>query len=98
MADDIILIDHTALLDIMNSPALRDAMVEASRPRILAAQIAAPKRTGLGAASIHPEAILDGQQWIVEVSWSQERYYMKFHEQGTRYMPPRPFLAPAFQV
>lgn len=95
---DAILVDQAAIESLMRDPGLRDAMIDAARPHIRLAQALAPKRTGRGAASIHAEAVLDGDRWEIDVGWSQERYYMRFHEQGTRYMPPRPFLVPAFSV
>jgi hypothetical protein len=97
MADSEIIIDQSQVAALLRDPGLRDAMVDAARERIVIAQARAPKLTGLGAASIHPEAILDGAEWIVKVSWTQERYYMVFHEEGDRYMRPHPFLAPAFE-
>lgn len=72
-------------------------MLESVRPRVRLAQALAPKRTGQGAASIHPEAVLDGDEWEIKVSWTQDHYYMRFHEEGDRYMPPHPFLVPAFE-
>lgn len=55
----------------------------------------APKRTGAGAASIRSEIDLSHAEPGVEVSWDRDHFYMYFHEHGTRYLPARPFLAPA---
>jgi len=82
---------------ILRDPSMRDELLNAAEPRIELARAAAPKRTGLGAASIHAEAVLDGQEWEADVSWTQEHYYMKFQEEGWRYRGPHPFLAPAFE-
>jgi HK97 gp10 family phage protein len=52
---------------------------------------AAPKDTGAGAASIHPE-VVNGE---VRVSCTPERFYMFFPEVGTSRMPARSFLRSA---
>jgi HK97 gp10 family phage protein len=50
----------------------------------------APKASGEGAASIHPEWVGDD----LEVSWDRDHYYMWFQEHGTVHMPAHPFLEP----
>lgn len=88
MADDVELNPHA--LTELGSAIERDLM-ERAIPVVHGAQAAAPKLTGAGAASIQAE-MGEGE---VAISWSRERYYMKFHELGTQYLPARPFLVPA---
>ena len=72
------------------------ALVEAAGPGVRQAKGQAPHRTGAGAASIGVEAVLDGPEWTAHASWDQLHHYMIFSERGTRFMPARPFLVPAF--
>jgi HK97 gp10 family phage protein len=55
------------------------------------AALAAPKRTGAGAASIHAEVVDDE----VRVGPDAEHWYLIFSEVGTSRAPARPFLRPA---
>jgi HK97 gp10 family phage protein len=96
MAQVEVVFNYEEIQGMLHDPTFRDELLALVEPNIRAAQAAAPKRTGAGAASIHAEAILDGGEWVVDVSWTRERYYMYFHERGTRYMHARPFLVPAF--
>lgn len=82
--------------ELLASEGMRRAMIDAAEPVVREAQRRAPKLTGRGAASIHIEAdrVGDGT-WEAEVGWTRERYYLRFHEMGDRYMPARPFLVPA---
>jgi HK97 gp10 family phage protein len=52
--------------------------------------------SGHGADSIHAEASHEDGNWVVDVGWDRDHYYMRFVELGTRHMPARPFLRPAF--
>lgn len=81
--------------DLKSLPELRAVLEDTSRPLVAAARSDAPKRTGAGAASIHAEAVLDGDEWTALIGWTRERYYMVFHELGTRTLPARPFLVPS---
>jgi len=83
--------------NLVTDPGMGDLLLESAAPVVSAARAGAPKRTGAGAASIHPEAVLDGPEWTVHVSWSQARFYMYFHERGTKHLPARPFLVPALE-
>ena len=76
---------------------MRAELLAAAAPGVARARAGAPHATGAGAASIHPEPVLDGAQWTVRVSWTRQRYYMRFHETGTVTLPARPFLVPAFE-
>ena len=93
---DISPIDDTFLRGILNDQSMRLVLLEEADPVVARAQRDAPKRTGRGAASIRAEAVLDGREWVVYVSWSQDRYYMYFQERGTsRGIEARPFLVPS---
>lgn len=96
MARDVRVVLHDRAIRALSAlPALRGVLEATSRPLIAAAQGAAPKRTGAGAASIHAEAVLDGDEWSALIGWDREHYYMRFHELGTRTLPARPFLVPS---
>lgn len=98
MAGDVRVVIHVAAVrDLADEPEIRDLVLEAATPVVSGAQGRAPKRTGAGAATIHAEAVLDGPEWTAHVSWSRERYYLGFHELGTRSLPARPFLVPALE-
>jgi HK97 gp10 family phage protein len=86
-------IDSSQIHAIVADPAVRDELLRVGEDVARESAIRAPKRTGAGAASIRPEAVLDGDSWEVQVSWDREHYYMYFHQVGTRYMPPHPFMA-----
>lgn len=95
MADDVeVTWDQNALASVVNDPNVMDQLMEMGQKVARGAASDAPYRTGAGAASIHPEAHA-GLQPEVRVSWSQDAYYLKFHELGTKYLPARPFLVPA---
>lgn len=81
---------------LLRTPAARDMLLAVARPHATEAAGRAPKDTGAGAASIHAEAVLDDGQWAALVSWDQRRFYMYFHEVGSRSLPARPFLVPSF--
>jgi HK97 gp10 family phage protein len=97
MADDF-QFNQSGFQELMRSPEMRQVLLDAVAPHIALAQQLAPKRTGLGAASIHSEPVLTDTGWEDDVSWTRERYYMYFQEKGTRYMRPHSFLVPAFEI
>lgn len=76
-------------------PRVRAELLRLSDPIVERAQQAAPRLTGEGAASIHAEAVLDGQSWEAHISWDREHYYMGMHESGTVKLPAMPFLVPS---
>lgn len=82
---------------MLQSEEVRAGLLEQGERRARVAAGTAPRRTGGGADSIHAEAVLDGRDHAVAVGWDREHYYMIFHERGTRYLPARPFLVPAFE-
>ncbi len=95
---DVRIVLHQAEIDgLANDPQWRDVLLQAAQPVVAAAKAGAPKRTGEGAASIRAEEVLDGPEWTVRVSWDRDRFYMYFHERGTRHLPARPFLVPALE-
>jgi hypothetical protein len=53
---------------------------------------AAPRETGLGAASIRGRTFMTADGWVGTASWDVPHYYMGFHEKR------RPFLRPAMQA
>ena len=97
MPDVRVVLDEAAIRALARDPAMGPLLLEAAAPDLARARGQAPKATGAGAASIHAESVLDGQEWTAHASWDQLHRYMKFHELGTRYMPARPFLVPAFE-
>jgi HK97 gp10 family phage protein len=59
------------------------------------AAVSAPRDSGEGAASIHPELFIVQGAPQVRVSWDRDHFYMGFQELGTVNQPARPFLRPA---
>lgn len=98
MAADVRVVVHdTEIAALLLSAALRDELLHDAEPVVDVARAGAPKQTGRGAASIHAEAILDGPEWTARIGWTRQRFYMRFHERGTRSLPPHPFLVPALE-
>lgn len=98
MARDVrVVVRSASVEELLRSPELRDAMLDAARPLVKGGAAAAPKLTGGGAASIRAEAVLDGPAWEVRVSWDRDHFYMYFHERGTKFLPARPFLVPTLE-
>lgn len=93
MADEVRIIWHdAAIASFRRSEENRAHVIEGGRDIARAAAAAAPRRTGAGAGSIHPEAVLDDGDWTARVSWEQQFDYMRFHELGTEHLPARHFL------
>lgn len=92
-----VVLNDAAIAALADNPEVRDLLLKAAEPAVRRAQATAPHRTGLGAASIHAEAVLDGPGWTVRVGWERDRYYMFFHERGTKHLDARPFLVPGFE-
>lgn len=88
--------DQQALAALERDPVLLRNLEASVAPLVRDTRAAAPKATGVGAASIRAELApgVDAA-WEVRVGWDQLRYYMGFHELGTRYLPADPFLRPA---
>lgn len=88
-------IDERGMAEAARSIGIRDALLDiAERDVVRPAQIKAPKRTGFGASTIHAEAQLEATGWEIDTSWSEDAFYMKFHQLGTKYMEADPFLVP----
>lgn len=97
MADDItVVVDEGAVRDWLASDEMGRALVDVSQPGVRAARANAPRLTGSGADSITAEAVLDDDLQSARVAWDRLYFYMYFHERGTKHMPARPFLGPAF--
>lgn len=84
-----------AELALVCGPEMRHALERVCDDIARDAALAAPKRTGLGAASIHTEMHLGPAGWEGRISWTRDRYYMYMHEKGWLDVPARPFLRPA---
>jgi len=88
--------------NLKNEPAVVERQSLVGETVASSARSMAPKRTGLGAASIDYEVVEDETGTSVRVSWGKSYYYMWFHEAGTKGgqqngtgVSPRPFLRPA---
>jgi HK97 gp10 family phage protein len=98
MTDDVRVVFHDrGLAELMGEPVMGEMLVEAAEPGVREARFRAPKETGAGAFSIAAEAVRDFGEWAAHVGWSRTRFYMYFHERGTRRLPARPFLVPSFR-
>lgn len=82
-------------VELRYNPLLMAEILHEVEPVVEEARAAAPKKTGAGAASIRAEITYEETAPSVRIGWDVEHYYMKFHEKGTKYLPARPFLAPA---
>ena len=95
MADDVTTtFDSAAVGAITADPLVMQGLMEIGDAIANLARDAAPRLTGEGADSIHAEP-QPGVDPEVHVSWERQRYYMFFHERGTKHLPARPFLIPA---
>jgi hypothetical protein len=95
MADDALIVpDEHAIKALTGEAWMRAATLARAEALVPGAQARAPKDTGAGAASIHAEPVLDDGEWTARVSWTRERFYLRFHELGTVTLPAHPFLAP----
>lgn len=83
---------------LLQEPEVLNQMLELVEPVVMTGRMLAPKDTGAGAASIHAESVVDAQGPAADISWDREHYYMIFPHQGTKYMPPRPFLEDALEM
>lgn len=91
-------LNEAGFRELAASPDFRDALLDIGTSAIARPAAArAPKRTGFGASSIHAEAVFEGGEWTVRVSWSKAAGYMRHHEFGTRHMDADPFLEPTVE-
>lgn len=87
--------DERGMAALARSVEIRDALLDVAEAKVVRpARVRAPKLTGFGASTIHAEARLAGTAWEIDTSWSQDAFYLKFHELGDRYMHADPFLVP----
>ena len=98
MAESVrVVINERGIRDIVGSADVRDLLLEVADPIVDGARTLAPKRSGLGARSIHAEDVHDGFEWTVRIGWTTERYYMRFQDEGTQYIDARHFLELALE-
>lgn len=95
MADVRVVVHPEGVRELASDPSVEAFMLDVGRRVAQVAASVAPKRTGAGARSIHPEAVHTPDGWEVHVSWDQDHDYMRFHELGDRYLPARRFLTTA---
>jgi hypothetical protein len=98
-ADVVVVLDEDGFRELRSSDDMRDFLMEQAGPVVERARLRAPKRTGRGAESIRAEPVMDSflDEWTVRVSWTRERYYMYFHNEGTIYLPELGFLEAALE-
>jgi len=100
MPDDIRVVhDESAYRALMTSDDLRDFLMEEAAPVVERAKSPgyAPRRTGAGAESIRAEPVVDIDEWTVRVSWTRDRFYMYFHNEGTDRLRATNFLERALE-
>lgn len=76
MSDVKITIDEGGFTELVSEEVMRTALLAEGDRIAELAQQTAPKRTGRGAASIHPEAEHGPDGWEVHVSWDDDHQYM----------------------
>lgn len=81
-------------VELRYNPLLLADIMDQVKPVVEEARENAPKLSGRGAASIRAEPNYENEP-SVRIGWDVEHFYMRFHEQGTKYLPARPFLVPA---
>jgi hypothetical protein len=81
--------------NLANLPGVEAALLEDGWKIARVAADLAPKRSGAGAKSIHPELVKVGGVPEVHISWDRHHFYMLFSEIGTQHELARPFLRPA---
>lgn len=89
----------------MEKKILRSAMREAAKPMLADAKRRAPVLTGAMRKSLKIKAMKrrsNGQVGVVIATekgfFKGETFYGAFHEFGTKKMPARPFIRPAFEA
>ena len=100
MPDNVrVVLHHREIQALAASPEMRDELLDAAGPVVSRARAGAPKDTGEGAASIRADAVMDDavNEWTVRISWTRQRYYMIFHDGGTKHLAARRFLEEALE-
>lgn len=88
-------IDRSAIAALSRSDTVHDALDKIGGAIASDARVAAPKRTGFAASTIHHEVGQDEHGPYVRVSWAPDAFYLMFHELGTSRQNATPFLRPA---
>lgn len=91
-------VDEREIEQLVRSVDVRELLLDSAEPIVGRARLGAPEASGEGAASIRREAVLDGPDWTVRISWDRDHFYMYFHDRGTVRLPARPFLEPALEA
>lgn len=95
MTQPVIIWNPLGFVELRYNPLLLAEILDQAEPVAELARATAPRKTGQGAESIRAEVSYEDEAPSVRISWDVEHYYMRFHEQGTKYLPARPFLKPA---
>jgi HK97 gp10 family phage protein len=90
-------VDELAIRSIKTSDDMRDYLMEVAGPITERARAFAPKKSGAGAASIHAEPHIEGDEWVVRIGWDHDHFYLYFRDRGTVYQTARPFLEQALE-
>lgn len=92
MADNVtVRLDRAAIRALGTDPNMRRYILDAGRGFAQRAAALAPKATGAGAASIRGDISAQDPS-AADVSWDHDRFYMIFHEDGTRHIAGRHFM------
>jgi len=76
---------------------LRDAVQKGADVIAEEAKRKAPRRSGALAEGIHGEVVTSKQgQAVADVSFNKKQWYGGLVEKGTKNMPAKPFIRPAF--
>jgi HK97 gp10 family phage protein len=81
-------IDELEIARFLRDREARENLLKAAEEVAEYAAGLAPRDTGAGADSIHPEWVGDD----LEISWDRDHYYMWFQERGTIHMAGHEFL------
>lgn len=89
----VMIVPDLAAIELMKaSPEIIPMLEHVDNEIVDDARRMAPKRTGLGAASIHGHVTFNDGEWQGRIGWDVARYYMGFQDRGTRFMPPKLFI------
>ncbi|HEX6498697.1 MAG TPA: hypothetical protein VF054_06650 [Micromonosporaceae bacterium] len=86
--DITVIVNPAAYAELASSDDARAGVRDVGDQVARLAAYLAPKRTGAGAASIHAEMVVDD----AVVSWDRLYDYMRFQEDGTKYVRAKHFL------
>jgi HK97 gp10 family phage protein len=87
-----------AIAAITKTQQMRAVIALAGRAVASTAKLIAPKRTGRGARSIAPQETLGPDGWESRVSWGTSAGYMRYQNDGTKYVHPHHFLENALHA